>query len=130
MSDARLIMEPKIAVQIAKALQGHEGNVTINLNMNATQTQYGGESKVEDCYMAKPEDLDLLALMESLPQPRLKNFISHIYHLAFVKFGKNRSQASQWLGVNYRTAYRRSVLLVGNKESEFEEQPLQLENEL
>ena len=124
MSDAKLIMEPKIALQIAKALQGHEGNVTINLNMNATQTQYS--ANVKEDYVAKPEELDLLALMEGLPQPRLKNFISHIYHLAFVKFGKNRSQASQWLGVNYRTAYRRSVLLVGNKESEFEEQPFQL----
>ena len=128
MKDAKLVMEPKIALQIAKALQGHEGNVTINLNMNATQTQYSGESRAEiDGYVVKPEDLDLLALIDGFPQPRLKNLIAHIHHLALTKMGKSRAASAKWLGVNYRTVYRRSTLLVGNKESEFEEQPLRVE---
>lgn len=104
MSDARLIMEPKIAVQIAKALQGHEGNVTINLNMNATQTQYGSNSEPENAYVRRPEDFDLLAFIDGFPQPRMRNLIDHIYYLVSEKYGKQ--YGARWLGIASRTLYR------------------------
>lgn len=107
-------MEPKIAVQIAKVLQGHEGPLTFNLNMNAVMNSLEGQ----ELYIPKPEEIDLLALIESFPQPRMRNFINHIYYLATKKFNGKKIPASEWLGVSYRTLWR----------SDVKEEPLQLES--
>ncbi len=101
----KLIQEPKIATQIIKALDGHEGNITINFNMNATQVGLDQEQQ-EATYTPQPEELDLLALIDNYPPPRLRNFINHIYFLADEKFNGKKKEAGKWLGVSERTLYR------------------------
>jgi len=101
MGDKRIIMEPKIGIGILKSLQGHEGNLTVNLNMNAS---IGGNG---DGQIKLMEYEELVALLESMEQPRLENFVHLLYDLAIAKCKGSRYGAAKWLGVSWPTLYRR-----------------------
>lgn len=97
-----------IAIQMAKALQGHEGPLTINVKFEANNnTEVGVNKEIVDVYpkvTALPmEDEALLALIETFPPPRLKNFIKHIAEIAKAKFGGDEVQACLWLGCDWNT---------------------------
>jgi len=103
-TDKKIEQNPVIALQIAKAIQGYTGNAPINITLNMNATQIGSDTSDPEVF-GKHENLDLMALLETFPQPRLRNLIEHIYFLTFKTFGTKR-QASDWLGVSARTLHR------------------------
>jgi len=95
--DITITQDPKIAVIIAKALKDHDGPVTINLNMNASINTSGITSQIDD--------ESLIAFIESFPEPRLRNFMSHVFGLIQKKFPV-KMEGARWLGADHRTVYR------------------------
>lgn len=101
----KIVQDPKVAIQIATALAKHEGSLSVIINMPMMANVSGERQNVIDPTVGP---IDILELIRRFPEPRLKNFIEHLYYLAEEKFG-NKVLAAAWLGVNPRTLYRHSV---------------------
>ena len=96
----KIEQSPKIAAQIIKALGDTQGHVTFNLNMNAN-------GNVEMASENHDRDAFLISVLESFPQPRVRNFVDYIYSLVEQKFG-DRNYAAKWLGIATRTLIRKN----------------------
>ena len=116
----KIEQSPIIAAQIAKAIQGYEGAAPINITLNMNATQIGSDAE----QVGDPKSLDLLALIETFPQPRMRNFINYIYYEAMRKFSGNKTASARWLGTTTRTLLRISSpvkLLTERGEEDYEE---------
>lgn len=75
-----------IAAQIAKAVQGHDGPLSITVNQYANGNAEANAIPVMN-------DEALLAYIGTFPEPRLRNFIEHVYYLAYKKFNYQKTSA-------------------------------------
>lgn len=111
----KLEQAPQISVQMLKALQGHDGPITINFNMSAVQNGIEvNESDETKAALSKKEatpepslkpinDRALIEFIASFPPPRLRNFVTYILALVAKDFKGNRTHAAPWLGVSTRS---------------------------
>ncbi len=105
-----------VKIAIAKAVRDSGGNgsvnVTVNMNANANTVNISSRqigSPIHDPNIAPMEQTQLLKLIESFPQPRYKNFLDYIFFLAIRHCGGNKSEASRWLGSQWRTLMHRTA---------------------
>ncbi len=111
MTDAKIIQAPQISVAALKAIaEGHDGPLTINIHVGGMNAAINGEApkkEIEVFSRALPmDDEALLAYIETFPEPRLRNFIDHIYRIVTEKLG-SKYKTAMWLGVSYRTPFNR-----------------------
>ncbi len=121
MTDKVIVQAPQISVAALKAIaEGHDGPLTININvgnMNASINEEAPKKEIEVFPRALPmDDEALLAYIETFPEPRLKNFIEHLYTITIQRLGA--TGASRWLGVSTRTSYNHRQILHDNTEEE------------
>lgn len=103
----KIEQDARIATQIAKALQGHDGPVHIEVNLNANGNQ---EANIGSHFpKVGGEDFLLVRLIDSLPEPRLRNLIQRIYNIAFERF-ESTTEAAKWLGVSYAAFWERNLV--------------------
>lgn len=105
MADISVVQSGRLANQVGKAvgeaLQGKsDGPITVNVHLNQNQQVHTQEMNVGKSVTTE----QVLAYIETFPQPRLRNFLEHLYYLVGRKTSKE--QAAEWLGVNARTLYR------------------------
>ncbi len=111
MTEAKIIQAPQISVAALKAIaEGHDGPLTINIHVGGMNASINGEASKKEIEVLPrtlpTDDEALLAYIETLPEPRLRNFIDHIYQIAVQKF-QSKTKVAEWLGVSYRTAFNR-----------------------
>ena len=105
---------PKVTVAAIKQLaNGREGDIHIHQNSIAVQiTGRTGVPYIPD-FVPEASAMDvesLLILLNSFPDPKIKNFLIWIRWEAIKKFGNNKTAAARWLGENekgyqYRPSY-------------------------
>lgn len=101
-----IVIEQSPKILISKSLlNAQEGLVTINIVMNQTGNTINSRTLEKSEEKPAQKDFELFAYLESLPQPRIRNFINKIYDLVMREYPE-KTTAAEWLGINSRTLYR------------------------